>query len=172
MKKKKNSAPMATMPGKQNNNSVPNKVARAGKWVVVAVGGIAFFLGCEKEPKTPVTPVDPNKAKIEKLMRDSTRLEKEFNAAIEPAKYVDQDISTYFGLKYNEVVADEGEPTNLRGRADVHSKVVKRARLEVGEVLPVNNPTMTNLEVKSDSLVYVIDELQRIRTLKAMARAK
>ena len=78
MKKKKNSAPMATMPGEQNNNSVLDKVARAGKWVVVAVGGIVFFLGCEKEPKTPVTPpvvptnpIELKRQEIHQYYRDS-----------------------------------------------------------------------------------------------------
>ena len=160
MKKKKNSA--------SGEKSVGQKIIKIGTWVVVAVGGVVFFLGCEKEPKTPVTPVDP----IEKLMRDSTRLEKEYNAAIEPAKYVDSDISSYYDMKRSQIVAQDGVPEGLRANANTESKVVKAARLEFGEVLPCNNPTMTNLEVKSDSLVYVIDELQRIRTLKAMARAK
>jgi hypothetical protein len=135
---------------------VPYSLKKIGLGAMVIA--MPILNSCEKDP-------DPVQERIKEL----TALEKvqanEVRAAVQPAKTVESDITSYFNMKFNNEVnlkRDGVQPTNLRDSSDVFVGLVEAARIENGNPLPHNETTMTNLYNKSKTYIVTFDELKQL----------
>ncbi len=139
------------------------------------IGGLTLGASCKKEPE-PTPQPDPVKDRIEVL----TGLEKvqatDVRNAVEPAKTVEADISTFFGIQYTNAVTElnkpetkllDGDPKNILDSAYVFRQLVFTSKKSLGDPLPVNNTTMTALHDKSGLYIVTKLELDSLRNVVA-----
>ncbi|MBN1324646.1 MAG: hypothetical protein JW974_00255 [Alphaproteobacteria bacterium] len=141
---------------------MPYNIKKVYLMMLLAMGLAPTFTSCEKDES--VTQIDPNKVKVDQARADSAMYANQVRAAVEPAKTVESDITNYFNSKFSQEAVRNynGFINNFYDSTKAFKAVVETARIELGDPLPTNETTMTNLYNKSKSYLSTVETLDSL----------